>query len=283
MKRIIITGANGYLGSRISEHFQNNGIECIKLVRKPQDIHSHKYDLVAPVIDDSIFSGADYLIHLAYDFYANKSMSESLKVNVEGSINLFKIAIKHGIKIIFISSIGSFEGCQSNYGKTKLLIEKWLQKHSKESYIIRPGLVYGEKIGGITRILCRLAKLPIIPIVNSNNCHIVNYADILLLIDSIIANQQQHNIHNPIIAASLQPYTMKQILKLMNAKILIPISWQVPWLVIKSIEALGIPIRTGSDNLINLIKQNSNPDFRHTLSSGIKFSEFDTSLTAKWD
>lgn len=284
MGKAIITGANGYLGSIIVEHLEKKGITCIKFVRTPQDAHSYKYELKHPINNEAIFSDIDYLIHLAHDFSANKSMEASQKINVGGSISLFKMAIKHNIKIIFISSVSSFEGCSSNYGKAKLLIEQWLQQHSEESYIIRPGLVYGEKIGGIISVLYKLTRLPIVPIVNiKHNSYIVNYEDILSLVDSIIAHQQRHNINKPIVAASSKSYSLKQIFKFMNAKFLILIPWQIVWLGLKSIEAIGFSPRMGSDSLINLINQNANPDFSNTKAIGITFSELDAALIAKWN
>jgi UDP-4-keto-D-FucNAc 4-reductase len=284
VKKVIITGANGYLGSIIVEHLKKKGVECIKLVRNPQNFNSYKYELKSPFDNESMFTDADYLIHLAHDFSANKSMADSRKINVEGSINLFKVAVKHNVKVIFISSISSFEGCISHYGKAKFLIEQWLQQCNKENYIIRPGLVYGEKVGGITGAVYKMAKLPIVPIVSiKNNFHVVKYADILSLIDSIIANQQYHNINKPIVAASPQSYSLKQMLKLMNAKILlVPIPWQVVWLGLKGLEAMGINSRMGSDSLVNLINQNANPDFSNTISSNIIFSEFDAELVVNW-
>lgn len=284
MKKVIITGANGYLGNVIVERLTKRGVECIKLVRNPQDANSYTYELRSPIENEAMFSGADYLIHLAHDFSANKSMADSQKINVEGSIRLFEVAIKHNIKTIFISSIGSFENCVSNYGKTKFLIEQKLQQYNKENYIIRPGLVYGAKVGGITKALHKLTKLPIVPIVSiKNNFHIVNYTDILSLIDSIVAEQQRHNSNKPIVAASFQPYSLRQMLKLMNAKILMPVPWQMVWFFIKAMETVGYTPRMGSDGLINLINQVAKPDFSSTITSNIVFTEFDTALTVKWE
>jgi nucleoside-diphosphate-sugar epimerase len=284
MKKVLITGANGYLGSVIVEHLTERNFKCIKMVRNPQDDSSYKYELNCAIDDESVFSGADVLIHLAHDFSANKSMTTSHKINVEGSIGLFKIAVKHRVRIIFVSSVSSFEGCKSNYGKAKLLIEEWLQHNSEDSYIVRPGLVYGAKVGGITNALYKLTQLPIVPIVNiKNNSYIVNYADILVLIDSILSNQQLHSVKKPIVAASSQSYSLKQLLKLMNAKLLIPIPWQIIWFALKGIEAVGASPRMGSDSLISLINQNANPDFSNTKTCGITFSEFDTTLITKWN
>jgi len=283
MKKVIITGASGYLGSIVTEHLIKNDFDCIKLVRNPQGSNSYKYELSIPIENETVFINADYLIHLAYDFSANKSWTNTFKVNVEGSINLFRIAAKYKVKIIFISSISSFENSKSNYGKSKFLIEQKLQEYGGENYIIKPGLIYGEEIGGIFEIVFNLAKLPIVPFVNiKNNFYLVNYKDILHLIDSIVDNQQLKNRNKPIIAANTKPYNLKQLFWLMDAKIFFALPWKAIWVILRCMELIGVNLRTGSDSLINLINQDANPDFSTMLTTKIVFSDFDVAWIKKW-
>jgi hypothetical protein len=50
-------------------------------------------------------------------------------------------------RLVFISTISAFDGCRSFYGKGKLEVERIT--HSLGGWVIRPGLLYGEKPGGM--------------------------------------------------------------------------------------------------------------------------------------
>ncbi len=271
--KVLISGANGYLGSLIVDYLSKKGFECIRLVRSPADLTDRKFTLGDDIKDD-VFQDIDIFIHAAHDFKALK-WHDSYRINVEGSAKLFAMANKCGVKsIIFISSMSSFDGCKSNYGKAKLAIEKEVAKFTN-GYIIRPGLIYGSKEGGMVLALAKLAKLPMLPAIKTTAplyfCH---YLDLLELIRQIALGNVPVKA-NPIIAANQTPYTFYQILKEMGARVLIPFWWQPLWLLLKVVEFCGLKPRTGSDNLISLVNQNPNPDFRSHKLINVAWRSFD--------
>src|SRR5437773_191491 len=107
---IAITGATGYLGSRLCHHFKEGNACVFQLTSSSQ-----RADTSLPVARFSLVEGIDKgffaenqidaLVHVAYDFRP-KSRSEIWETNVNGSIKLFKQAREEGARrIIFISTM----------------------------------------------------------------------------------------------------------------------------------------------------------------------------------
>ena len=272
--QIGITGANGYLGSKLFTYLTSQGIACVRLIRKPRTSYERKF-VLGELPDDNLFVGIDCLIHAAYDF-SQKSSHASKLVNIDGSRLLFQAARANSVNlIIFISSMSSFPGCKSIYGQSKLQIEQDLIARGGKNIILRPGLIYGPQLGGIVAKLSAIARKPLLPIINSSaKLYFCNYTDLAQLIKDLLS--APHTIYNtPLIAANATGYTLRQILVKLGATRLIPLPWQLIWLLLKVIEGGGITLRTGSDNLISLVNQNPNPDFTPLIKLGFNFQEFE--------
>lgn len=269
--RIAVTGANGYLGGLIINFLTMQNIDYVKLVRQPQSFNEQKFILGDDFVD---LHNVDGLIHVAYDFN-QINPNKNYLINVDGSSKLFNSARACGVKwIILISSMSSFKGCKSIYGQSKYLIENKLVE-SGGGYILRPGLIYGDKNGGMVASLKKLAKSPILPFISSKSklyfCH---YEDLIQLINLIIIGDPIVPINEPIIAANEIDFTLEQILQKMGSRILIPLPWQIIWLCLKVAEFFRIKLRTRGDNLISLVNQNPNPDFSLLKKTGIIFRKF---------
>jgi len=166
MKKIVITGANGFVGSALAKKLLNSGHEVTCLVRTGSDINliedkKHicyiNYDNLEEI--EHVLQNKDILIHAAALTRARKWES-FIKINIELTDTLLKISNNSSIKqFIFLSSqavIGPAinessrkkEGDSPNpitmYGKSKLLAEDIIHKNAKIPWtIIRPVSVYG--------------------------------------------------------------------------------------------------------------------------------------------
>ncbi len=276
--RCIITGSNGYVGSKIKEYLNKSGVEVIELIRTPSTLGNViSYKLGEEPNLTSI--GADALIHCAYDMGAFR-WADIENTNISGSIKLLRAAKDACIKyIILISSISAYNECQSLYGKAKLCIEDEAAKIG--AHIIRPGLVYSDgSSGGMVGTLTKLVNaLNLIPVVGGSKkmflCHEQDLANLVL---KIITNPDIKP-SRPILAANAVPLTFLQILKSLAEKrgkmpIFIPIPWQLAWLGLKLLELLGIRPPFKSDSLISLMYPDPNPDFSTLDGLGVKFREF---------
>ena len=161
---IAITGASGFIGGALVEHFSSKGYKLIALARKPVNmagVENRRYKLHEKPAAN-ILDGADILIHCAFDA-DDKKIEEG--VNFISAKQLFQLAEQAGVKkIIFFSSVAAQPSIQSVYGKTKLAIESLLDE--RKHVIIRPGLVIGS--GGLFgRLLKTVISGKKIPLINS--------------------------------------------------------------------------------------------------------------------
>lgn len=152
-KKVVITGATGFIGSHLAHHFESLGWEVVRLGRASA-ISTHRYSLQQGASDEAL-AGARALIHCAY-------AAGEERLNIEGTKLLLSQARKHGIgKFVFLSSYSAHEGALSVYGKQKLAIEKILDP--TRDLIIRPGLVIGN--GGVfAAIRDSIRRIPIVPL-----------------------------------------------------------------------------------------------------------------------
>ena len=115
---ILITGANGLLGSYIIRYLVQNGYQnIIGLVRKNAnkgliDLSEleHVRWIEGDIMDmsqmDDIISNVNYVIHTAAEVHFDtRNKSKLYQVNVEGTVNIVNSSLNHNIeKLIYISS-----------------------------------------------------------------------------------------------------------------------------------------------------------------------------------
>ena len=177
MKRVLITGANSYVGTRVEAW----------LKKEPE---SFEVDTVSTFNDEwkkADFSKYDVVFHVAGIAHVNaKKKMEPLyrKINTDLTIEVGKWAKEHGVKqFIFMSSMIVYKETRSLkknvitpdtkpqpngfYGDSKLQAEIGLQKLEDDAFkvaILRPPMIYGHECKGNFMRLARLAtKTPIFP------------------------------------------------------------------------------------------------------------------------
>lgn len=275
-----VTGANGYVGSAITRFLKQAGVTVYELQRTPQasEEGSFRPFVLGQEIAPETLHSVEVLIHCAYDFSLVR-WADILEINVRGSVKLFEAAQQAGVKkIIFISSMAAFEGCRSLYGRAKLRTEK--EAASFDALIIRPGMVYGDRPRGLVGALDGLVSgASILPIVGGNQVmYLVHEDDLASLIGALIAPLDDWR-GQPIIAASPQGHTFRNILTLLAARkgkqiTLVPLPWQLAWCALKLAELTGLRLGFRSDSLVSLINQNPHPDFTFTNRLGHEFRDF---------
>ena len=122
------------------------------------------FDLASPKLFPDII-GCDVLIHCAY--VKKQSDDHAGNINLDGTRHLYELAKGAGVKkFIFFSSLSAHEKAVSEYGKTKLAIEKLLDP--RKDLILKPGLVLGH--GGLFGSILRMIRsLPILPLVDGGS------------------------------------------------------------------------------------------------------------------
>jgi len=275
-----ITGSNGYVGSRIKNHFAACGWEIFELTRRPKpNSRAFQFQLGDDISPD-LLSGVAAFVHCAYDFTPLRG-KEIAAVNVEGSRKILEAARAAKIpKIIFISSISAFDGCRSLYGKAKLEIEKIALANG--ALVVRPGLVYGDAPGGMFGGLVeQIRAKSVIPLIGSGSQiqFLVHSEDLSSFIEKF-ADGQIEAATKILTAANEQPWPFKKLLleiaRGQNKKIkFIPLPWRLAWLGLKSAELCGLRLGFRSDSLISLMNQNPSPDFSANAAAGLVCRPFE--------
>ena len=266
-----ITGAHGYVGSRLCATLTAAGHEVIRFVRLPRD--GERYFALGGMISPEQLEDLDVLVHCAWDMRANRADTVR-RTNIEGSQHLLTAAHIAGVsRIVFISSMSAYEGCRSLYGKAKLEVEQLVRREGGVS--IRPGLIYGPEPGGITGSLLRLARTtPVLPMIGLgrfrlHTCHEDDLTELLL----IACMSAESRLPQLITAAETTAREFRDIIGTLAGRrlLFVPVPWQLAWLGIKCLEVLRLKLRLKSDSLIGLVYSDPEPDFAALENLGATF------------
>lgn len=195
--KLLITGANGYLGSRFINQYKNK----YKFV---------KFSLLNQKLEDTKFDNVDIVLHCAALVHqkVEHPYEKYHEINVEYPLKLAKLAKENGVKqFVFISTIAVYgedeEKLDENticnpikpYGKSKLEAEKELLKLNDDNFvvsIIRPPMVYGKDApGNIDSLIKLVKKLPIIPLGKiENKRSFISIQNLCFIINEIITHQK---------------------------------------------------------------------------------------------
>ena len=180
MKKVLVTGGVGFIGSNLISELKNLNFNIISLDNYSTGMKGNELDGVTYINDD--ITGIDNLkedcqlcFHLAAQSRVQPSFEdpqESIRVNVNGTTKVMEWAKKHSVKVIYAgSSSKHHDPSDSPYAMTKFLGEE-ICKLYKKSYNVNVEIarfynVYGpsepldEKFGnviGIWREKVRLNK-----------------------------------------------------------------------------------------------------------------------------
>lgn len=223
---ILITGANGFVGRSIINHFSNKNYTIYGMVRNHfqnniKNIKCLTYEDLLKSSSDNILSNIDAIIHTAgrahirFSFL-KKNKNKLYYDNVQLTEQLATIAIKHKIKqFIFISSAKIYgeetkqnfvfnEKCTPNpqqaysiskYNAELKLINK-LRNSSTNYTIIRPPMIFGNIPNGNLKILIFAIKNNIpIPLSRKNNLRsFLGLENLCLFLGNILSNKNKKDL-----------------------------------------------------------------------------------------
>lgn len=133
MKNLLITGASGYLGSRITEQLLNLGYHIIAVTPNEKDVpESHKNLTICPldqVAPQQIFNQykIDGVFHFATCYgRGGQTAAEIAQVNLLLPLTLLSLAVKAGSKF-FINTDTILQPNINPYSLTKRQFAQWLE------------------------------------------------------------------------------------------------------------------------------------------------------------
>ena len=202
MKKILVTGATGFLGKYLAPDLKQRGWEVLALGRNEKagaelskkGITFCHGDFTKPDECEKFFDGVECVIHAGALSTVWGKWENFYHTNVQGTRNICEMCLKHGVKrLVYISSPSVYSGKKDRfdilendvdksnelnyYIKSKILAEDIIKEyHDKGLYtvVIRPRGLFG--IGDtslIPRVLRANSKIGI-PLLNGGK----NYVDI---------------------------------------------------------------------------------------------------------
>jgi nucleoside-diphosphate-sugar epimerase len=255
-----VTGASGYLGSRICATLESQGWQVVSLARSPGHPTGRfcSYDLSSPVSAEvaAVLRSADLLVHAAYDLTLTNH-SDIRRVNIDGTKRLLDAASVAGVgRILVLSSMSAYSGTTQLYGRAKLEIE------SATAVIggcaVRPGLVYGSQPGGMAAALRKMSKLPVVPVIAGGAALYTVLDDDLMAAIGRLANAEGP-LPGIISVADPTPVSFRDIMATFAGAEgrhcrFLPIPWQPIYAVLRLAELLRLRLPFRADSLLGLVR-----------------------------
>ncbi len=181
MQKILITGANGFIGYYLTQQLLQIGHRVIatgkgenRLQLSHPNFIYHSMDFTDAQMVDTVFNDVqpDVVVHcgaISKPDECEENKEAAFHINVNGTINLLKAAGEYVAHFIFLSTDFVFSGHSlfykednerapvNYYGQTKLLAEDAVMEYEYKWSIVRTVLVYGKPVTGRQNILTLVA------------------------------------------------------------------------------------------------------------------------------
>lgn len=256
---VAVTGANGFVGSRLCSALRQQGTPVRALVRSAVADKDHRIvgDLGPETRWDGVLAGVDCLVHCAARVHVlNDTHTNPLEafraVNVEGTRALARAAAAQGVRrFVFLSSLkvmgettppgqpfqaSDAPAPQDAYGVSKWEAEQALQdvalSTGLEWVIVRPPLVYGPGVKANFRsLMAAVARGIPLPLGAVDNCRSLlaldNLVDLLQICaqhpaaaGQVFLASDDHDLSTPELVRQLA-HAMQRPARLMP----VPVSW----------------------------------------------------------
>jgi len=159
MKKVIVFGGSGFLGSYVSDELSQRGYEVTIADINKSDYLKKSQNFISVNLQDTeklkeVLSDKDYIYNFAAIAGiedANSKPQKTFQTNVMGHLNILECAKDIGKvkRIILASSAYAVSNHGSFYGLSKFTSEKLTEEYSKkfniEYNVIRYGSLYGER------------------------------------------------------------------------------------------------------------------------------------------
>ena len=170
----VVTGGSGFLGSHLADELASRGHKVIVYDQQPSATLPPDQKQVTGGLDDfdllcRTIAGADYVYHYAALSDLDKARDlprETVKANVEGTVNVLEAARRAKVKrFVFSSTIYVYSSEGSFYRASKQACEAYIEEYQRrydlEYTVLRFGSLYGpraDESNGLYRLLREAAR-----------------------------------------------------------------------------------------------------------------------------
>lgn len=205
--KILVTGADGMLGSDLCPMLEDSGFEVIETTINELDITNELN--VHSVISDV---KPDYVIHCAAYTNVDKAEEEretATLVNATGTQYIAQACKKNDCTLVYISTDYVFDGNKETpyetndktspinlYGLSKLQGEQAIQKICNRYYILRTSWLYGHHGKNFVETMISIAQNPEVKVVDDQTGCPTWTVDLADAIISVIDEDKEYGIYH---------------------------------------------------------------------------------------
>jgi 2-alkyl-3-oxoalkanoate reductase len=255
---VAVTGASGFIGSRLTSVLRDRGWTVRALVRRPPvapvvGIDYRTWELGAPAVE--AVAGAMVLVHAAAVPY---DVPDAHDLNLAGSARLIDEARRAGVgRVVFLSSMSAREDTPSTYGRDKARVAASLVP---TDLVIRPGLVLGG--GGLFgRIADLVGRRRVVPLVGGRQRFQTIHVDDLV---EAVARALDLDMSGTITVAERHPVEFRVLLaelatRLGRHPLFVPVPYRLVGAAIGAARFLRMNLPVSDENLAGLRALRSAP------------------------
>jgi NADH dehydrogenase len=255
--RLLMTGANGFIGSRLAQQALADGLTVRTLTRRewsgaPLVAERERFFGEFPFqIPIGVLDGVDVVVHCAAT--TDAGLRRARAINVTGTMRLAEAARDAGVgAFIMLSSQSARADAPAAYGRTKHEAEQALLALSGITVtILRPGLVCGR--GGLFgRILRSVERSPVVPVIGGESP--VQPLFVGDLVQAILRIARERRAQTSIVCLGSRPVPLGELIGLVartaqSRKVLAPVPATVLAMGVGAAERVGLPLPVSSTNI----------------------------------
>ena len=294
--KILVTGASGFIGSRLAAKLSENGHMVTGLIHEHDtnlSIQKHKVDLT-----NSNFSipseTYDVVFHLAAVTPMEKDKNTIKKVNYNGTVNLYNNLKAKTKFIVYASGLGVFGDPEKKvvdettplkphtyYAQVRLDAQRFLEKSCKENSIPLSVTYFGEVYGNggwfVSQIIQRLQKgtfkLP------KSGEYYRSFVHVDDVVSALVAIAEKNAVNETFVVTDSNPVLFKEFINYTCDELGIKHPGSIPTLLAKAVmggdfvKLLTTSIKTSNAKIAKMI-QFQYPSYREGVKAVISLAKF---------
>ena len=281
MSTVLVTGANGFVGSHLVPAVVDAGHRVLALVRDDAgsaqverrlspaqrgSVEVRHGDVTKPASLPAALEGADAVLHLAAIARDWDGGATLRLVNTEGTRNVLAAASSAGVRrFVHLGALGVIDDRDLHYGGSKARAMALVRESGLDWTILSPSLLFGPR-DGFFNILAGLVRMSpgIVPITGKGDATFQPLAIGDLAKAAVIALGDDGTIGREYPLGGPRNWTyreiMEEVLRAMGKRrLLVPTPVAVIRLVAGTSEAIRLPFPVATDQLRQLKYDNTGP------------------------
>ena len=281
MSTVLVTGANGFVGSHIVPALADAGHGVLALVRNDDaaalvqrrltpaqrtSVEVRLGDVTSPETLPPALERADAVLHLAAIARDWDGGATLRLVNTEGTRNILAAASTAGVRrFVHLGALGVIDDPDLHYGGSKAKAMALVRDSGLDWTILSPSLLFGPR-DGFFNILAGLVRMSpgVVPITGKGDARFQPLAIGDLAKAAVIALGDDGSVGREYLLGGPRHWTyreiMEEVLRGMDARrLLVPMPVALIRLVAGASEAIRLPFPVATDQLRQLKYDNTGP------------------------